>query len=176
LVDTFNALLAIARMEAGRPEGEPEVFDLSAAVADVVELYAPVAEERGSALHTDVSAGIRIKGFRQLASQALANLVDNALKYTAVGGNVNVSLKKTERGAELIVADNGPGIPVADRERVLDRFVRLEASRNSPGSGLGLSLVRAVARLHCAELVLEDNLPGLRVVLRFPSDAIVGNA
>jgi signal transduction histidine kinase len=175
LVDTFNALLAIARAEAGRPEGEPEEFDLSAAVADVVELYAPVAEETGPALHADVASGIRIKGFRQLASQALANLVDNALKYTMVGGRVDVSLRKTTGGAELVVADNGPGIPAADRQRVLDRFVRLEASRNSPGSGLGLSLVRAVARLHCAELILEDNLPGLRVVLRFPSDAIIGN-
>lgn len=170
LLDTFNGLLAIARAEAGRPEGTPEPFDLSAAVNDMVELYAPVAEEKSLSLTGDVAAGLTLVGFRQLMSQALGNLVDNAIKYTPEGGTISVTLNR----GELIVADSGPGIPEADRDRVLDRFVRLEASRNSPGSGLGLSLVRAVARLHGAELILDDNHPGLRVILRFAPDSIDG--
>ena len=178
LLETFNALLAIARAEAGRPEGTPERFDLSAAAADMVELYAPVAEEKSIQLVGTIAPDVEITGFRQLLSQALANLIDNAIKYTPPkaqggGGTVSVVLRRADKhGCELVVADTGPGIPEADRERVLDRFVRLEASRNSPGSGLGLSMVRAVARLHCAELSLEDNLPGLRVVLRFADDAL----
>jgi signal transduction histidine kinase len=179
LLDTFNGLLAIARAEAGRPEGTPEPFDLSAAVTDMVELYAPVAEEKSLILSGDVAPGLSLIGFRQLMSQALGNLIDNAIKYTPSnapgGGRIAVVLKRQgSAGCELIVADTGPGIPEADRDRVLDRFVRLEASRNSPGSGLGLSLVRAVARLHGAELILADNLPGLRVILRFPPDSIDG--
>ena len=174
LLDTFNGLLAIARAEAGRPEGAPERFDLSAAVGDMVELYAPVAEEKTLTLTGNVDAGLSLMGFRQLMSQALGNLIDNAIKYTPAGGTISVVLKRQGQGCELIVADSGPGIPEADRDRVLDRFVRLEASRNSPGSGLGLSLVRAVARLHGAELVLADNLPGLRIILRFPPDSIDG--
>ncbi len=170
LLDTFNGLLAIARAEAGRPEGTPEPFDLSAAVNDMVELYAPVAEEKALSLTGDVVAGLTLMGFRQLMSQALGNLIDNAIKYTPEGGTISVTLNR----GELIVADSGPGIPEADRDRVLDRFVRLEASRNSPGSGLGLSLVRAVARLHGAELILEDNNPGLRVILRFAPDSLDG--
>ena len=175
LLDTFNGLLAIARAEAGRPEGTPEPFDLSAAVSDMVELYAPVAEEKTLTLTGDVETGISLMGFRQLMSQALGNLIDNAIKYTPEGGKISVTLKR----GELIVADSGPGIPEADRDRVLDRFVRLEASRNSPGSGLGLSLVRAVARLHGAELILDDNQPGqinkgLRIILRFAPDSIDG--
>jgi signal transduction histidine kinase len=172
LLDTFNGLLAIARAEAGRPEGIPVAFDLSAAASDMVELYAPVAEEKSLTLTGDIASGLRLIGFHQLLSQALGNLIDNAIKYTPSGGRVSVVLKRSGQGCELIVADTGPGIPEADRERVLDRFVRLEVSRNSPGSGLGLSLVRAVARLHGAELILGDNLPGLRVILRFPPDSI----
>ena len=100
-------------------------------------------------------------------SQALANLLDNAVKYTPEGGNLTFVQRLVNNRPELIVVDSGPGISAEDRERVLDRFVRLEASHNSPGSGLGLSLVRAVAQLHCADIELDDNLPGLRVVLRF---------
>ena len=173
LLETFNALLAIARAEAGRPEGNPATFDLSDAARDMVELYAPVADEKGVVLSGDIADGISILGFRQLMGQALANLIDNAIKYTPSGGRVSVVLKRRDTGCDLIVADTGPGIPESDRERVLDRFVRLEASRNSPGSGLGLSLVRAVARLHGADLVLDDNLPGLRVTLRIPADSVV---
>jgi signal transduction histidine kinase len=108
-----------------------------------------------------------IDGNRSLISQALANLIDNALKYTPPGGRVSVSAALTQRGVALVVADNGPGIPAEDRARVLERFVRLEASRNSPGLGLGLSLVSAVAHLHDAKLELGDNGPGLKATLYF---------
>jgi signal transduction histidine kinase len=143
-------------------------FDLSALVADMADLYGPAAEDKSQTLTGDVEDGIQIFGDRHLAGQALANLMDNAVKYTPDGGTIRLVLRRAGADAELIVADSGSGIAEADRERVLDRFQRLEASRNSPGTGLGLSLVRAVAKLHCAELVLEDNLPGLRVLLRFP--------
>jgi signal transduction histidine kinase len=168
LLETFNALLNIAQAEAGLGEDSFTGLDLSALVADMAELYAPAAEDKSQILSGDVEAGIQICGDRHLAGQALANLVDNAVKYTPDGGSIALVLRRPGAGAELIVADSGPGIAEADRMRVLDRFQRLEASRNSPGTGLGLSLVRAVARLHCAELILEDNLPGLRVLLRFP--------
>jgi signal transduction histidine kinase len=105
---------------------------------------------------------------RSLISQALANLVDNAIKYTPSGGKVTVTASDTPLGVELAVADTGPGIEAVERARVVERFVRLEASRNSPGTGLGLSLVAAVARLHEAKLMLEDNAPGLRAIIRFP--------
>jgi len=173
LMETFNALLNIAQAEAGWPEEELTDFDLSGLVVDMAELYAPTAEDKNQELTQEVEAGISIRGNQQLMGQPLANLLDNAVKYTPDGGVIALVLRRTgeggsDGGSELIVADSGPGIPEDERRRVLDRFVRLEASRNSPGTGLGLSLVRAVATLHSAELRLEDNLPGLRIVLRFP--------
>jgi signal transduction histidine kinase len=108
-----------------------------------------------------------IRGNQNLISQAVANLLDNAIKYTPEGGSIVVSLEQHAGGSQVVVADNGPGIPAEERRRVTDRFVRLESSRNSPGTGLGLSLVAAVARMHDAELLLDDNQPGLRAVLRF---------
>ena len=168
LLETFNALLNIAQAEAGLPDDALADFDLSALVADMAELYGPAAEDKSQTLASEVEAGIHICGDRHLAGQALANLMDNAVKYTPEGGSIWLVLRRAGGAAELIVADSGPGIAEADREKVLDRFQRLEASRNSPGTGLGLSLVRAVVKLHCAELVLEDNLPGLRLLLRFP--------
>jgi signal transduction histidine kinase len=170
LLETFNALLNIAQAEAGLAGDGLADFDLSGLVADMAELYAPAAEDKNQTLAGEVEPGIHLTGERHLAGRALANLMDNAVKYTPEGGSIRLLLRRAGGFVELIVADSGPGIAEADRERVLDRFQRLEASRNSPGTGLGLSLVRAVARLHCAELVMEDNLPGLRVLLRF-SDA-----
>ncbi|MAF46914.1 MAG: HAMP domain-containing sensor histidine kinase [Rhodospirillales bacterium] len=172
LLETFNALLNIAQAEAGLPEDEQAEFDLSALVADMAELYGPAAEDKNQSLTGEVEPGISLRGNRHLVGQALANLMDNAVKYTPDGGAIALVLRRVGKAADLIVADSGPGIAEADRQKVLDRFQRLEASRNSPGTGLGLSLVRAVAGLHCAELTLEDNLPGLRVILRFPETAI----
>ena len=179
LIKTFNALLSIARIEAGAGGENRERLDVSALLLDVAELYEPVAEERGLDLKAEAASPIYIHADRQLLGQAIANLIDNAIKYGApdVNGGANgsppevvVSTHAKNGTAEIVVTDRGPGVPPAERERVLGRFVRLEASRSEPGSGLGLSLVAAVARLHGGSLRLEDNEPGLRVVLALPVD------
>jgi signal transduction histidine kinase len=178
LIKTFNALLSIARIEAGAGGENRETLDVSALLRDVAELYEPVADERGLVLKAEADAPIYIRADRQLLGQAIANLIDNAIKYGAPGAEgsngakpeIDVSARAKGSLAEIVVTDRGPGVPVSDRERVLDRFVRLEASRSEPGSGLGLSLVAAVARLHGGSLRLEDNEPGLRVVLALPMD------
>ena len=136
-------------------------------------------------LRAEASEPIFIRADRQLLGQAIANLIDNAIKYGAPdscqGGNgpkpeIGIKAKAVGAMAEIVVSDRGPGVPGAERERVLERFVRLEASRSEPGSGLGLSLVAAVARLHGGRLQLEDNQPGLRVVLSLPADAVLNGA
>lgn len=167
LIATFNALLLIAEAEAGIGREAMAPVDLPVVVEGIAELYAPVAEEKGVALEVAPSGTARIEGNESLISQALANLVDNAIKYTPAGGLVRVAVQNIAGGVALSVADNGPGIAPLDRGRVLERFVRLEASRNSPGTGLGLSLVAAVARLHDARLELSDNMPGLKATLVF---------
>jgi hypothetical protein len=173
LIGTFNALLLIAETDAGTTRAAMSPLDLGAVAADVVELYEPLAEEKKVSLTLVSHAPIAIEGNRSLIAQALANLVDNAIKYTPAGGKVHIQAAQAPDSVELTVADSGPGIPADDRPRVTERFVRLEASRNSPGTGLGLSLVAAVAHFHNAELALEDNVPsGLKAVLRFPRAAI----
>lgn len=173
LIATFNALLLIAETDAGTTRAAMSVLDLGGVAADVVELYEPLAEERNVSLALMPGTDLVIEGNRSLVAQALANLVDNAIKYTPAGGKVRIRAVNTSAGVELSVADSGPGIPAADRQRVTERFVRLEASRSSPGTGLGLSLVVAVAHFHNAEFLLEDNVPaGLKAVLRFPKTAI----
>ncbi len=173
LIATFNALLLIAETDAGTTRAAMSVLDLGGVAADVVELYEPLAEERNVSLALLPGTDLIIEGNRSLVAQALANLVDNAIKYTPAGGKVRIRAVNTSAGVELSVADSGPGIPAVDRQRVTERFVRLEASRSSPGTGLGLSLVVAVAHFHNAEFLLEDNVPaGLKAVLRFPKTAI----
>jgi signal transduction histidine kinase len=173
LIGTFNALLLIAETDAGTTRAAMSALNLGEVAADVVELYEPLAEEKHLTLTLMPGSSVAIEGNRSLIAQALANLVDNALKYTPAGGKVRIRVAVNEKGVELSVADSGPGIPLADRPRVTERFVRLEASRNSPGTGLGLSLVAAVAHFHNAVLVLEDNVPtGLKAVLCFPRTAI----
>jgi len=166
LIKTFNAMLSLARLEAGTA-GERVVSDLGALVADAAELYEPVAEEKGVHLTTTIVEGVPVEADRQLLGQAVTNLIDNALKYGAPG-DVEVSVRRNDAEAEIVVADHGAGIAAADRERALKRFLRLEESRSLPGSGLGLSLVSAVARLHGGSVRLEDNAPGLRVVIALP--------
>ncbi|HET6467111.1 MAG TPA: ATP-binding protein [Geminicoccaceae bacterium] len=166
LIETFNALLSIARIETGAQQSEWETVDLSAVAADVFDLYEPLAEERRIKLRLDAPAPARVTGNRQLIAQAVANITDNAIKYTPVGGRVTVSTRNGEAPA-VAVADNGPGIPAQLREQALERFIRLDPQRSTPGNGLGLSLVSAVAKLHDARLELEDNAPGLRVTLTF---------
>jgi len=173
LIGTFNALLLIAETDAGTTRAAMSALDLGEVAADVVELYEPLAEEKKVALSLMPGPSVVIEGNRSLIAQALANLVDNAIKYTPSEGKVRIRAAVATDSVDLSVADSGPGIPSEDRPRVTERFVRLEASRNSPGTGLGLSLVAAVAHFHKAELVLEDNAPtGLKAVLRFPRTAI----
>ena len=168
LIGTFNALLLIAETDAGTARGALSPLDLTSVASDVCELYEPLAEENTISLTLVPSDAVMIEGNRSLISQALANLVDNAIKYTPAGGRVTICSSSVSGGVELIVADTGPGIPPHERGRVTKRFVRLEASRHSPGTGLGLSLVAAVAHFHGAQLLLEDNAPGLKVTMRFP--------
>jgi signal transduction histidine kinase len=175
MLATFNALLSIAEAEAGASRDRAAPLDLAEVARNAAELYEPVAEEQGFALRFDGPAGVMIRGDRNLLSQAIANLIDNALKYGAGrngGGNeIRLSVGAGEGRALLEVGDHGAGIPERDRESVFDRFVRLEPSRSTPGNGLGLSLVRAVARLHGGAVALLDNDPGLKVRLVFPAAA-----
>ena len=178
LIQIFDALLNIARAEAGSGREGMIDFDAGLVARDVGELYEPAAEERGFALRIDVEPNLLIHGSRELIGQAIANLVDNALKYGGGAGekgadkSVVLSARRNGAAVEICVADHGEGIAEADRARVLDRFVRLENSRSRPGSGLGLSLAAAVARLHSGALRLEDNAPGLRVVIALPAVAL----
>ena len=168
LIATFNALLLIAETDAGAARGAMSPLDLASVASDVSELYEPLAEERNVTL-TLTTAGVpMVEGNRSLVAQALANLVDNAIKYTPSGGRVAVSISQGFSGVDLRVADSGPGIPPAYHAKVVERFFRLDASRSTPGIGLGLSLVEAVARLHDAKLTLDDNHPGLKIALVFP--------
>jgi signal transduction histidine kinase len=183
LIRTFDALLMIARAESGQARDNMTEFDAAEIVRDVGELYEPLADEKGIALTVDAPAAAPVRGNRELVSQALANLIDNAIKYAGPNGEVNgtpaeIVVKAGSDGERiaLSVADRGPGIAEADRGRVVERFVRLEQSRSEPGSGLGLSLAAAVARLHGGELKLEDNHPGLRSTIALPRAGPVGTA
>ncbi len=179
LIKTFNALLLIARLEAGAVDQSFATFDLAATVRDVAELYEPVAEEAKLTISITAGEGPHVRANRELIGQAIANLVDNAIKYAAKAGAdqpIRIGISQTADGVELSVADRGPGIRVEDRGRALRRFVRLDASRSKPGSGLGLSLVAAVARLHGGSVRLEDHAPGLKVTLALPGQIIVSRA
>jgi signal transduction histidine kinase len=170
LLGIFGALLSIAEAEAGTMQRGFQKVSLSDLARQMADLYEPAAEEAGLSFVSDIRAEPIALGNQQLLAQAIANLLDNALKYTPAGGSVTLTVKgpEGERGSCVSVADTGPGIPAEQRESVLRRFVRLEASRSSPGNGLGLSLVDAVARLHGARLEMDDNRPGLIVSLVFP--------
>ncbi|MBL9096675.1 MAG: HAMP domain-containing histidine kinase [Alphaproteobacteria bacterium] len=171
LISTFNSLLLIAEAETGAHRDTLELMDLSEVIHDIADLYEPAAEDRGVTLKFVAPSRITVRGNRSLLARAAANLVENALKYTPKGGAVTVATGINPRNDRptFSVRDTGPGIPEADRERVLDRFVRLERSRNTPGSGLGLSLVAAVARMHDAVIDLADAKPGLLATITFPA-------
>jgi signal transduction histidine kinase len=174
LIGTFNALLMIARAEGGRIEAAMSEFDVAEAAHAVAELYEPLAEENGAKIVVDAVSPLLLQGNRELVSQALANLIDNALKHSQreegeAAGDVTIAVRKGEGRVIVSVGDRGTGIAPADRQRVLERFVRLESSRTRPGSGLGLALVSAMVKLHGGTIRLEDNEPGLRVVLELPN-------
>ena len=184
LIRTFNALLMIARAESGQARDDMSEFNAAEIAHDVGELYEPLADQKGIALKVEADAPAKVKANRELVSQALANLVDNAIKYTVSPADVvngvkpEIVVRALEDGDRILltVADSGPGIPEADRARVVERFVRLEQSRSQPGSGLGLSLASAVARLHGGELTLTDNQPGLKSVIALPRGGPVQSA
>jgi signal transduction histidine kinase len=184
LIRTFDALLMIARAESGEAGRDLAAFDVAEVARGVAELYEPVAEEKGLRLLVGATEPATVRGQRELISQAVANLIDNAIKYAApapalvtAGGaepaaepppTITVTVGVEGEQVALTVADRGPGIPADQRAHAVERFVRLEQSRSQPGSGLGLSLASAIAHLHHGELRLEDNAPGLRAVILLP--------
>lgn len=171
LMRIFDALLTIARADSGAAMQASEPFDLGAQLAGLCDLYEPAAEAAGARLACDIAPCLIVTGRPELIGQAVGNLVDNALKHglRPSGGRVEIAARAVAAGVEIVVADDGPGVPPLERERVLDRFVRLEPARARPGSGLGLSLARAVARMHGGALTLSDNRPGLRATLTLPA-------
>jgi signal transduction histidine kinase len=167
IVAVFQALLRIAEIEAGSRRSSFARVDLVPLVAEVADLYGAVAEERGIVLQVDMPEAVPAYGDKAMIQQAIANLVDNAVKFSPEGGTVRVSVSVAIK-IFVAVSDQGPGIAACEREKATDRFYRGESARSTPGSGLGLSLVLAVAYLHGGELRLEDNQPGLRAVLGLP--------
>ena len=167
LLDTFQALLKIAETEAGAARAAFTEVDLSTILESVAEAYDADAEERGQQVETKIDPAVIVRGDANLLTQMTANLIENALRHTPAGTKVTLSLERADGRPLMIIADSGPGVPADDRERIFGRFVRLERSRTTPGSGLGLSLVAAVAELHGVTVVLEDNRPGLRCKLLF---------
>ncbi len=170
LLKTFNALLRIARIETRQCRETFTDIDMGALLHDVLELYEPLAEEKRQSLSLQLDATVHMQGDRDLLFQAMANLLDNAIKYTPAQGQIKISLDRQADKGQVMIADSGPGIPEAERSQVFQRFYRLEKSRTTPGSGLGLSLVEAVARIHGMTLKLEDNHPGLQVLCEFPAN------
>jgi signal transduction histidine kinase len=170
VIAIFQALLRIAEIEAGARRSAFAPLDLAPLLADICELYAAAAEERGQTLAADVPPHLPAYGDRELIQQALANLLDNALKFSPPGSTIHLAARPepqrgTPGGVRMVVADEGPGMPTADLRRAGERFFRGEDARSTPGSGLGLALVQAVANLHGGTLRLEDNQPGLRAIL-----------
>lgn len=175
IIATFNAMLRIGQIEGQHRRGGFTHVDLSSLVSRLVDAYGPSAEDGGHSLKAEIAPGMRTFGDADSLGQMIANLIENALRHTPSGTGLTVGVTAIPGGRDravprLTVTDNGPGIQAADRDRVLRRFVRLDASRGTQGTGLGLALVKAVADLHGASLVLEDARPGLRVVVSFTQD------
>ncbi len=166
ILASFSAMIDIARAEAGMARDQFTDVDLVEVVRDIHELHQPLADEMGVKLSFEADPSVKVKGHAQFLAQLVSNLADNALKHG--GQAITMSVRAANGGAELVVADRGPGIPADQREVALKRFGRLDASRTTPGSGLGLSLAATLARMHGGVLLLEDNEPGLRVRVRLP--------
>lgn len=168
LLNLFNALLRIARLESESRKTAMTMLSLSELAGDVAELYEPLAEEKSQSLSVETPKSISLFADRDMLFQALANLLDNAVKYTPEGGDIRLSLSSQEHSVSIRVCDSGPGVALDQREKVFHRFYRTDTSRSTPGNGLGLSLVKAVARLHDGRVSLLDNHPGLCVELSLP--------
>jgi signal transduction histidine kinase len=171
ILETFGALLRIAQIEAGGRVSGKRVIDVSALLSGIVEDFSPAAEDRGLRLDANVGRDLRVSADPELLTQMVANLVDNAIRYCPPGSHIRVQANAVDDQLEVAVCDTGPGIPAQERENVLRPFYRLESSRTTEGSGLGLSLVAAIAKRHEAKLSLADNDPGLRVSVLFPMAA-----
>lgn len=175
LLRLFDSMLSIARLEACVEESQWERLDLAMVAREVGELYAPAAEESNEVLKFELEDSLMIRGVRELLGQAISNLIENAIRYGGEAdgngrqGQIEVRGRREGKNVFLEVRDRGRGVPAQDRERVFDRFIRLDSSRNTSGSGLGLSLVRAVVRRHGGDACMKDADPGCRVILRFPS-------
>jgi signal transduction histidine kinase len=167
IILTFDALLRIAEIEAGARRARFDVVDLSDVLETVADAYGPEVTQAGQVLETTIVPNLSITGDRELLTQAFANLVENAIRHAGDGTMVSLMAVRADSMVEVRVSDTGPGVPEADRERILSRFVRLEASRSTPGTGLGLTLVKAIADLHDAHIDLCDNEPGLRITIAF---------
>ncbi|MGH8088839.1 MAG: sensor histidine kinase [Stenotrophomonas sp.] len=168
ILATFSALLRIAQIEGGKRRANFAAIDLAEVIDTVAEIYQPAIEDRGQTLTLLAAAPVRIAGDRELLTQMVANLVENATRHSPPGATIILEAMHRGERACLVVADTGPGIPHDAHAAVLTRFYRLDVSRSTPGNGLGLSLVKAVAELHGATMELGDNHPGLRVTLDFP--------
>ncbi|HEV2302532.1 MAG TPA: ATP-binding protein [Stellaceae bacterium] len=166
---TFSSLLRISQIEARNPRAGFRNLDLAALGREVAELFDAAAEERSVVLGVSGEQSVAAFGDRDLLFDALSNLVDNAIIHGGAGGEVNIEVAHDLDGPVVSVADRGPGMPAEEHRHVFKRFYRLEQSRNSPGNGLGLSLVAAVANLHDVRIRISDNAPGLKITLHFPS-------
>ncbi len=166
LIKTFNALLGIAQAESGTHRDDWTDVNIGQLISDMGELYEAVAEEQDISFNYHADSGLILHGNRQLLAQAITNLLDNAVKYTPTGGEIKLHAERQANQIVITVSDSGSGIPAEQHERVFERFVRLDNARSTPGNGLGLSLVKAVADLHGASIELQDNKPGLRVILK----------
>jgi signal transduction histidine kinase len=176
VLKTFGAVLSIARLQAAGSAPDPVIFDPADLGADIAELYEAFCEEKDIEFSAELAKDMAIRGNREFLAQALANLLDNAIKYTPTGGAIMLRCRRRSSGeVEYSVTDTGPGVPEEDRERVIQRFVRLEKDRSKPGAGLGLSLVAAIAEAHGGRLELSEGPgkvgemgPGLRVAFILP--------
>jgi signal transduction histidine kinase len=171
ILDTFAALLRIAQIESGARRAAFRPCDLAALAQTVTEAFAPSAEDNHQSLSLIAEGPVLVDGDAELLTQMLVNLVENALRHAGPRARITVTAARLGRAAVLSVKDDGPGVPEADRERLFDRFYRLERSRSTPGSGLGLALVAAVAKLHGAEVALLPAQPGLEARVSFPEAA-----
>ncbi len=168
ILSTFSALLRIGQIEAGAGQKSFQRVNLATVVRDLVEIYRPAAEDREHVLDIGEIESAEVHGDKELISQLVVNLIENAIAHTPPGTRIMVSLEQADGKSVLSVADGGPGIPADEHEKVFRRFYRLECSRTSPGSGLGLALVEAIAHIHRAGVSLADNKPGLKVTVAFP--------
>lgn len=168
IVDTLNSLLRISQAQSGVASGHFSMFNLAESLGDVIDFYTAFAEQKAITIHQHIPTNLTVNADKPMLTQSIANLLDNAIKYTPNHGTVSITLSSDGYRVVCCIADNGTGVPAEFHEKIKERFFRMEASRTSKGTGLGLSLVEAVAKLHRGALLLEDNNPGLKATLSLP--------